>query len=167
MNKPFNLKNLRAAYPSAAFCEMLERDLAEHFNEPVAEPETKKMTKGEVRALFVTSIKGIIANHHPARGFTYAEMAELVADIYKIDVAGISGRTWVAYMRDAGLRKLGVELTTLLGEMCVYCRAEDAGELSQLTAHEMRKEMTPGVCAEKFGRGPTRPKQPTIGDYLP
>lgn len=162
MNKPFNLKHMRAVWPNMA--ELLERDLAEHFGVSAAAPETnRQMTKGEAKALIVTSIKGIIDNHHPARGFTYAEIAELVADIYKIDISGISGRTWVAHMRDAGLRKLGVELTTLRGEMCVYCRAEDAGELSQLTAYQMRKEMSPGVCAEKFGRGPTLPKQPTVG----
>lgn len=157
------LNNLRReGYPHIAL--LLERDLAEHFGEPVAAPETnRQMTKVEMRAFLITSIKGIVENHHPARGFTYVEIAELVADIYKIDTSEISPWTWASCLRETGLRKLGVEITTVHGPMSVYCRIADAAALSVLSAFEIRKEMSPGVCAEKFGRGPTRPKQPTIG----
>ena len=142
MSHVFRMNKLRAA-GYEEFAELIESDLAEHFNafgnEPIPAPPLDK------RSVLLAAIKGVIADHHPARGFTYPEMVELVSDRYGFNDDKIASLTWVATMREAGLRKLGVELSTRHGSTAVYCRVSDAAELSVLSATELRNEMSPGI----------------------
>lgn len=158
MNKPFILNNLRGMVPELA--RLLELDLAEHFNQSVTPVETVISEEERRRIDLIARVFTVIENH-PARGFTYPEIAELAG----VPRDYVNSRTWPAVLSKVGLCKLGKEVTTKYGISAVYCRKEDAPALSVMSTAEVIKELTPGLYTGRPGkkRDAVINGQPTVG----